>query len=106
MSVTEAAALRPLMIEALASYAHYLDTLITHTNRQHVESAIWSSMTPSELETLVDVMLLFGRRSAQVALVTREIGQSWQMVQLGMILLPRFYATAHMYLSNGGIGLW
>lgn len=106
LSVSEIAVLRPLLLEALTGYSEYLDGILSKTNKAHAESMIWSSMTADEIETLVDTLLLFGKRSAQVALVAREISRSWHMVKVGMILAPRFYATMRFYADNGGLAIW
>lgn len=102
----EANTLRPFLLEAVRTYSDYADDAITHSNRDHVTAEIWSTMDDKEIACVVDTLLMGGRKSAQIAFVAREMVRLWRMVQVGVILIPRWFKTMRFYTENGGFGLW
>lgn len=112
LSKTEAAILRPFLIDAVRGYSDELDNWISRTNRAKTQIApehdnlIWSDLEDREVETLVDGMLIIGQRNKQAAAAVRGIARTWRMVEAGLILGPRFIKTLRFYADNGGLALW
>lgn len=112
LSKTEAAMLRPFLLDAVRGYSDELDNWISRTNRAKTQIApehdnlIWSDLEDREIETLVDGMLIVGQRNKQAAAAVRGIARTWRMVEAGLILGPRFLKTVRFYADNGGLALW
>ena len=89
-----------------------MDKLISNTNRARTRlsaeagNLIWSSLEDDEIETLVDALLIIGTKQRHVALAIREVARAWKLVEVGLILMPRFLATMQFYAQNGGLALW
>ena len=112
LSQLEADTLRPILIEALTTYSEEADRVISRTNRAHTElseeagNLIWSTLEPQEIETLVDGMLIIGQKQGHVAYAIRETARLYKLLEVGLILVPRFLATLQFYAQNGGLALW
>lgn len=112
LSQFEADTLRPILIEALTTYSEEADRVISRTNRAHTElseeagNLIWSTLEPQEIETLVDGMLIIGQKQGHVAYAIRETARLYKLLEVGLILVPRFLATLQFYAQNGGLALW
>lgn len=112
LSQFEADTLRPILIKALTTYSEEADRVISRTNRAHTElseeagNLIWSSLEPQEIETLVDGMLIIGQKQGHVAYAIRETARLYKLLEVGLILVPRFLATLQFYAQNGGLALW
>lgn len=112
LSQLEADNMRPMLVEIVTGYTEYADTLISNTNRNRTKlteeagNLIWSDLDEDEIYTLVDGMLIIGRRQRHVAQAIREIARAYYALQAGIILLPRFMKTLRFYADNGGIALW
>lgn len=101
----EAEALRDGVMRFLSAMGDYADEGIAITNKRREKPAIWSAMDDEELGTLADFMIARGMRSGQVAATVRNMARTWEALQVGIILWPRFRATVRFYTDNGGFAL-
>jgi hypothetical protein len=99
---TEVLRLRPKMVEYIMWQTEHMDQFIIATTVGHDPSIeIWGDITPDEAEIIVDYLLARGKTDVRTAQAVRYASTLIDRLKLGLIIAPRFYATAMMYIKRG-----
>jgi len=93
------------VIYGLESLERGLDDLITNTNKQHAEAAIWSTIDREDNEFLADALLRAATKDPAVAWAVRGIAESSAWLRAGIITVPRFFDMLRFYKEHGGLAL-
>lgn len=104
LTSSEASGFRKPLFDALKEVWRYADEGVTLTNRDGAKAFIWQTIDSEETYILVDALLNVGLRNPAAAQAVRAVVNAWKQVQVGVILLPRFYATWRFYIEHGGFG--
>lgn len=98
----EANSLREPLVDGFLRVWELTDETITHTNRARAEAQIWVTIDREDTGILVDALLSFGRANPVAAQAVRGIATLFVQLEIGMILVPRFWRTWNFYLQHGG----
>lgn len=101
LSEREAEEIKEPLLAALMDYFKYADEFIYATHKAHRQVQIWASIDEEEAEILVDVWLAQAKRSAKAASHVVRVVNSHAQLQVGIILVPRFYQTFRVYMDSG-----
>lgn len=105
LSGGEATSLREPMIDGFMRVWELADETISATNRQHADAVIWQTIDVEDTGTLVDALLSFGRSNPVAAQAVRGIATLFIQLEVGMILVPRFWRTWTFYAKHGGFAI-
>lgn len=97
----EIAKLKPKLINAIIWQTDHMDSFIQATTKKHLSVFIWSTMDENEAELLAKFLLARGKRDATTATLVRQMADLMEKIELGLILLPRAYATMRTYFERG-----
>jgi hypothetical protein len=102
LSDAEILRLRPKMVEYVLWQSEHLDQLIIATTVGHDPGIeIWGDITSDEAEIIVDYLLQRGKTDIRTAQAVRYASTLIDRLKLGLIISPRFYATAMIYIKRG-----
>jgi hypothetical protein len=82
-------------------FFEYADQAIYATNKKKKRVQIWSTVDEEEAGILVDAWLARAKVSAVAAAQVTAMVEAHRKLKVGLILIPRFYATFQVYLENG-----
>lgn len=83
----------------------HADKGITISNRNRAEAHIWSSIDDEDIEIIATHLVEMGKASRIVATAVRRMTNSYRLLQIGLITLPKFIQTYQFYAANGGFAL-
>lgn len=108
LSSTEAADIRPRLIEYLTWQSEHLDQFIIATTKGHDPTImIWSDLTPEEIELTADFLLARGQSDVITAQAVRYAATLLDRIRMAIIYAPRIYRTVSIYLARGiAISIW
>lgn len=78
------------------------DEFISNTNKNKAPARIWQTIDERQTSELVASLIGAGRQNPLVAATVRKLAETFNALQLGFILGPRFWRTYKFYLENGG----
>lgn len=107
LSGDEATSLTDPLVRGFLKFWELSDQAIGWTNARHIEPRIWRTIDERQTAELVVSLIGAGRQNPLVAAAIRRLAETFNALQVGMILGPRFLQTFRFYLENGGfkIGL-
>lgn len=83
----------------------HADKGITISNRNRAEAHIWSSIDDEDIDIIATHLVEMGKASRIVATAVRRMTNSYRLLQIGLITLPKFIQTYQFYAANGGFAL-
>lgn len=83
----------------------HADKGITISNRNRAEAHIWSSIDDEDIDIIAGHLVEMGKASKVVATAVRRMTNSYRLLQIGLITLPKFIQTYQFYAANGGFAL-
>lgn len=93
-------------VKALLEFVfRHMDKGITVSNRARVEAHIWSAIDSEDIEIISTHLVEMGKGSKIVATAVRRMTNSYRLLQIGLITLPKFIQTFQFYQTNGGFAL-
>ena len=92
-------------MDSLATCWDLVDKGISATNKNRAEFALWGTITDDENEFLASWLIEGGMKNRVVARAVRQIAATNKFLRLGLITLPRAYASWRHYLDNAGFAL-
>lgn len=101
LTASEANDLKAQLVDLLAQGLEDSDKLISHTNADKAEAAIWSTIDDREIEILADAWIDWGKSSVQGARIVKLVVSQWKKYQVAIILGPRFMETINFYAEHG-----
>ena len=94
--------LRPKLVEYVLWQAEHADQFIIATTSNHDPSIeIWGDITVDEAEIIVDYLLSRGKTDIRTAQAVRYASTLIDRLKLGLIIGPRAYKTAMIYIQRG-----
>jgi hypothetical protein len=82
-----------------------MDKGISISNRAKNEAQIWSAIDNEDLDIIAGHLVEMGKASKVVATAVRRMTNSYRLLQIGLITLPKFIQTYQFYATNGGFAL-
>lgn len=102
MSASEAEEIREDLEGALIEGFDLMDKLIINTTKGHPQGlAVWSDMDDADIARLANWRLRRAQVSEKSAVATRTLVAMREQVQIGLILVPRFWKTWQAYMDWG-----
>lgn len=93
-------------IKALLEFLfRHMDKGMSISNRARAESHVWSSIDQEDIEIIAGHLVEMGKASKVVATAVRRMTNSYRLLQIGLITLPKFIQTYQFYQANGGFAL-
>lgn len=93
-------------IKALLEFVfRHMDKGISISNRNRTQASIWSAIDSEDITIISEHLVEMGKSSKVVATAVRRMTNSYRMLQIGLITLPKFVQTFQFYQSNGGFAL-
>lgn len=93
-------------IRALLEFVfRHMDKGISVSNRNKAEARIWSSIDDEDIDIIASHLVEMGKASKIVATAVRRMTNSYRLLQIGLITLPKFIQTYQFYAANGGFAL-
>jgi hypothetical protein len=93
-------------IRALLEFVfRHMDKGITVSNRNRAQAAIWSNIDGEDIDIIASHLVEMGKASKVVATAVRRMTNSYRLLQIGLITLPKFIQTYQFYAENGGFAL-
>jgi hypothetical protein len=93
-------------VRALLEFVfRHMDKGISISNRQRIEAHIWSTIDGEDLDIIATHLVEMGKASKIVATAVRRMTNSYRLLQIGLITLPKFVQTYQFYASHGGFTL-
>lgn len=83
----------------------HADKGITITNRNRAEAHIWSAIDDEDIDIIASHLVEMGKASKIVATAVRRMTNSYRLLQIGLITLPKFIQTYQFYAANGGFAI-
>jgi hypothetical protein len=75
------------------------------SNREKAEAHVWSAIDDEDIEIISEHLVEMGKASKVVATAVRRMTNSYRLLQIGLITLPKFIQTYQFYASHGGFAL-
>lgn len=93
-------------VKALLEFVfRHMDKGISISNRNKTEAHIWSAIDDEDINIIAEHLVEMGKASKIVATAVRRMTNSYRLLQIGLITLPKFIQTFQFYQSNGGFAL-
>jgi hypothetical protein len=104
----EASSMLEPLTKGFMKFWEISDGIISNTNKNKAPARIWQTIDETQTRELVTSLLGAGRANPLVAATARKLAETFNALQVGFILGPRFWQTFQFYLKNGGfqIGLF
>lgn len=101
LSEREAEDLKETYHQALAGIFELTDQGIKYTSGGHEDVQIWSGIDDADIAIIVEHRLRAARHSVRAARGVQRTIWFWENINVGMILIPRFWATWAFYADHG-----
>lgn len=99
---TEAARMKPVVIQCIMWTSIHLDQFIIATTPRHDNSLIiWSDIDEELAEVLASALLSRARVDPRAARLTRNMVELYDRIKVVVIITPRMYRTLLYYLHEG-----
>lgn len=93
-------------VKALLEFVfRHMDKGISISNRNKAQAHIWSAIDNEDIEIIASHLVEMGKASKIVATAVRRMTNSYRLLQIGLITLPKFIQTYQFYAENGGFAL-
>lgn len=93
-------------VKALLEFVfRHMDKGISISNRNRAQAHIWGAIDNEDIEIIASHLVEMGKASKVVATAVRRMTNSYRLLQIGLITLPKFIQTFQFYQSNGGFAL-
>jgi hypothetical protein len=93
-------------IRALLEFIfRHMDKGISISNRNKAEAHVWSTIDNEDIDIIAGHLVEMGKASKIVATAVRRMTNSYRLLQIGLITLPKFIQTYQFYAANGGFAL-
>lgn len=83
----------------------HADKGISISNKNRAEAHIWSTIDEEDIDIIATHLVEMGKASRIVATAVRRMTNSYRLLQIGLITLPKFIQTYQFYAANGGFAL-
>ena len=103
LTKTESKELKPRIEEALQIIFKYSDKFIQMTTKKEEARnvIIWGNMEKDEIGVLATFLVERGQKNKIMAGLSRKLSRDYQLLQVQILTLPRFYQMYMHYFENG-----
>lgn len=105
LSNKEGEEMQPKIRALLEFIFRHMDKGISISNRNKAEAHVWRSIDDEDLDIIASHLVEMGKASKVVATAVRRMTNSYRLLQIGLITLPKFIQTYQFYAANGGFSL-